>query len=125
MAVITLLEEREAVQTSSSIDLCADTNFLFSIACYREKPVFTAQTPTNSIIKRDFISWSFKTPLRFLWRIKGLRIKDCFISECQKFCLFQKDEKYISGGIKSLRFVDYFCLREARESVKKDGLLLG
>lgn len=65
MAVIMLLEEREAVQSSSSssTDLCADTNFLFSIACCREKPVFTAQNQTNSITERDFVLVVQDTPL--------------------------------------------------------------
>lgn len=41
MAVIMLLVEGEAVLYSSRTDLCADTNFLCSIACCREKLVFT------------------------------------------------------------------------------------
>lgn len=57
MAVIMLLEEREAVQTSSiSTDLCADAKFLLSIACCRERPVFTAPNQINSSTERDFVS---------------------------------------------------------------------
>lgn len=55
MAVIMVLDEREAEQTtSSSTDLCADTNFLFSTACCEEKPVFIDQTSAKSITEKGF-----------------------------------------------------------------------